>query len=66
MVPKMVLRHVSILRHGYVVVCLLAAAPGLMGQTTPSVIPTGSTPTALAINPATNLVHNTTATLTVE
>jgi YVTN family beta-propeller protein len=57
MVPKRVLSNALISRYGYVVLCLLAAATGLMGQTTPYVIPTGSFPTALAINPATNQIY---------
>ena len=64
MVPKMVLRRVPILRYGYAVLCLLAVATGLMGQSNlcvgtnpPCVIPVGTTPTALAINPATNQIY---------
>ena len=46
---------IPILRYGYVVVlCLLAAATALIGQTTPYVIPVGTNPSALGINPATN------------
>jgi YVTN family beta-propeller protein len=57
MVPKRVLRHVLILRYGFVVLCLLAAATCLMGQTNPYVIPVGTNPSALGVNPATNQIY---------
>jgi YVTN family beta-propeller protein len=57
MVPKRVLRQVLSLRYGYLLLCLLAGATGLIGQTNPYVIPVGSVPNALAINPATNQIY---------
>ena len=57
MVPKRVLRHVLILRYGYLMLCLLAAATSLIGQTNPYVIPVGTNPSALGVNPATNQIY---------
>ena len=60
-VPKWVRRHVPILGSGYLLLCLLAAATGVMGQTYPSsyvdVIPVGTNPSALGINPTTNMIY---------
>ena len=54
---KRVHRHIPTLRYGFLLLCLLAAATALIGQTNPYSIPTGSVPTALAINPATNKIY---------
>jgi YVTN family beta-propeller protein len=58
MVLFKMLRHIFLRRRrSFLPLCLLAAATGLIGQTNPYTIPTGSTPTALAINPATNKIY---------
>ena len=57
MVPKRVLRQVPILRYGYLFLCLFAAATSLIGQTNPYVIPVGTNPSALGVNPATNQIY---------
>ena len=44
-------------RRGLLMLCLLAAATGLIGQTTPYVIPVGTNPSALGVNPATNQIY---------
>ena len=57
MVPPKVLYHIFRGRPGFLLVCLLAAATGLMGQTTPYTVTVGSNPSALGINSATNQIY---------
>ena len=42
---------------GFLLLCLLTAAIGLIAQTNPYIIPVGSNHSALGINPATNQIH---------
>ena len=52
-----VLRRISRSRCGFLLLCLLATATTLIGQTNSYTIPVGSVPNALAINPATNKIY---------
>jgi len=52
-----VLRRISRSRCGFLLLCLLATATTLIGQTNPYTIPVGTIPNALAINPATNQIY---------
>jgi YVTN family beta-propeller protein len=57
MVALKVLRHILRRRRGFLLFCLFAITTQLIGQTNSYVIPVGTNPSALGINPATNQIY---------